>query len=500
MVLRFKINTLQEAKALIEASDTLFLDVWESTDEWIDIRMGKDVVPLLLGILPASLHRAHRPLMHDLAQTIFESYPSGAVEQEHSHHRAFTPSLRHPSTDEDGGRELFFKQYQPLSVIYPWMRLMSSLFPTHVQMINIGTSYEGRDIHALQLGVRPSNRDDVSEPRKTILVSGGSHAREWISTSTVNYIAYSLIIRFGKSQGITRLLEQFDLVFIPTLNPDGYVYTWHTDRLWRKNRQQTALRFCKGVDLDRAFDFEWDGEASRTNPCGKTYAGDGPFDGVEARRLAEWARNATEHNNVTFVAYLDLHSYSQQILYPYSYSCSAVPPSLEDLEEVAMGLSKAIRLTNNQFYSVSSACQGSTAPSIPGGNEMRPKQEQMGGSALDWFYHEMAVKFAYQIKLRDTGSYGFLLPQRHILPTGKESYNAILALARFLMGNKGIEAEDFFVSAQQKGTAGQPEDSQAVHGNGEDATGSDQAPPHVEDEDEFEEDHNLELKRRRRKR
>lgn len=44
VVLRFKIQSANEAAALNEAITVLFLDVWEHTSEWVDIRMPKDVV------------------------------------------------------------------------------------------------------------------------------------------------------------------------------------------------------------------------------------------------------------------------------------------------------------------------------------------------------------------------------------------------------------------------------------------------------------------------
>ena len=44
VVLRFSINTAQEVKDLAEAINVLFLDVWEFTSEWVDIRLAKDVV------------------------------------------------------------------------------------------------------------------------------------------------------------------------------------------------------------------------------------------------------------------------------------------------------------------------------------------------------------------------------------------------------------------------------------------------------------------------
>ena len=50
VVLRFKISTSDEIDALAEASNILFLDVWASTDDWVDIRIAKDVVGLRYSI------------------------------------------------------------------------------------------------------------------------------------------------------------------------------------------------------------------------------------------------------------------------------------------------------------------------------------------------------------------------------------------------------------------------------------------------------------------
>lgn len=56
VVLRFKIRTADEAKALAEASDVLFLDVWEFNDDWADIRVAKDVVSIHQQSYPPSRH------------------------------------------------------------------------------------------------------------------------------------------------------------------------------------------------------------------------------------------------------------------------------------------------------------------------------------------------------------------------------------------------------------------------------------------------------------
>ena len=44
LVLRFEINSIGEAEALAQAINVLFLDVWEFTSDWVDLRLSKDVV------------------------------------------------------------------------------------------------------------------------------------------------------------------------------------------------------------------------------------------------------------------------------------------------------------------------------------------------------------------------------------------------------------------------------------------------------------------------
>ena len=110
-------------------------------------------------------------------------------------------------------------------------------------------------------------------------------------SSLVNYHVLSL--------QVTNLLKSVEFIFVPFVNPDGYVvslhlpcisvtivccllfllllfvvvigvflfvvmvalfhlqYTWSNDRLWRKNRRKGIL--CDGVDLNRNYNSNWGG-------------------------------------------------------------------------------------------------------------------------------------------------------------------------------------------------------------------------------------------------
>ncbi|KAL0637127.1 putative metallocarboxypeptidase ecm14 [Maublancomyces gigas] len=255
VVLRFNLSSPEEGKALAEASNILYLDVWSTTKTHADIRMAEAMVPSVLGLLPDSMQHSHFRLMHDLAQTALDTY-SGAS-------NSYTEADMKPT--KVGADNLFFQSYQPPTVILPWMKLLESLFPGFVEVTSIGRSYEGREIHALKVGTKAPTQNK----KMTIIVTGAAHAREWISVSTVCYLAYSLIEGYGKTDmDINSIVDHFNWIFIPTLNVDGYAYTWEGDRLWRKNRQPTKLSFCKGIDLDRAYNFHFDGSPSaQGNPC-----------------------------------------------------------------------------------------------------------------------------------------------------------------------------------------------------------------------------------------
>jgi murein tripeptide amidase MpaA len=60
------------------------------------------------------------------------------------------------------------------------------------------------------------------------VLCAGIHAREWISTATVTYILNKLLT--SQDPVIQDLKQSFDYYVLPSVNPDGYVYSHTTVR------------------------------------------------------------------------------------------------------------------------------------------------------------------------------------------------------------------------------------------------------------------------------
>lgn len=54
------------------------------------------------------------------------------------------------------------------------------------------------------------------------------------------------------------------------------------------------------------------------------------------------------------------------------------------------------------------------------------------GSSVDWAYKTARVKYSFAVELRDTGRQGFLLTNTQIIPTAKENFAGIRAIANII--------------------------------------------------------------------
>lgn len=106
------------------------------------------------------------------------------------------------------------------------MEELTTSYPNVTSTINIGQSYEGRDLIVLKISSGGSGKP-------AIFVDAGIHAREWIAPPVALYIINQLVENSANAQ----LYQDVDWYVIPSLNPDGYEYTHTTVSHAKKLKQ-----------------------------------------------------------------------------------------------------------------------------------------------------------------------------------------------------------------------------------------------------------------------
>jgi len=288
------------------------------------------------------------------------------------------------------------------------MQLLARSFPTLVTFTaSIGSSIEGRAIPALRI---KSNSTTIT---RHILLQGGQHAREWAAASTTLYVAEKLLTLHATDASVRAILDRVTFDVIPIVNPDGYFYSWanSNNRLWRKNRRANTGG-TYGVDLNRNWDNHWCEQGASRTPSSDTYCGTAPFSEPESKASSNFLLNA----GYTFDAGIDFHAYSQLILRPSGWTTAPVADETL-LSTVGTALRNALLNVNRVSYTSQPIWQLYLA----------------SGGANDWWYYSPKIKLAYCIEVRDTGTYGFLLPAVQLIPLGEENYAAVKYLANYVI-------------------------------------------------------------------
>ncbi len=300
----------------------------------------------------------------------------------------------------------WFANYKSYQDINDHLNQLALENPDLATVSVIGQSLEGRDIEMLRI-TGPGTPENPRDQRPAFLVNGTQHAREWISPMTTMYLIEQLITQYAVDPRVQAIVDTVDFYIIPVANPDGYVYTWSNDRLWRKSRRINEGSSCVGVDLNRNWEYAWGGDGSSSDPCSDIYHGGAAFSEPEIVAIRDIAFGLASRLR----AYWDLHSYGQLVLSPWMYTYDS-PPDLPTLLDFGATIRSAIFGVHGQDFTNG---QGSRILYIA------------AGTAHDWVYGALGL-LAWGIELRDRGQSGFILPPEQIIPSGEEMFEAFLQL------------------------------------------------------------------------
>jgi carboxypeptidase T len=288
----------------------------------------------------------------------------------------------------------WFGEYHDYNAIADYLRRLAEAAPDRAAMQVIGNSLDNRPIWALRIG---GGADAVP-----MLINGTLHAREWIAPMVTTCVADRLLGEYDRDPAIRAFVDHTRLWVVPVGNPDGYQYSWSTDRYWRKNRRGSF-----GVDLNRNFSVGFGGSGSSGTRGSQTYRGPHAFSEPESSALRDLAKREQ------IALHIDFHAYGQLLLYPWGYTGT---PAKDRDRFAALGdrMASAMFAGHETRYRLSSAIEFYPA----------------SGTMLDWMYGEVDA-LSYTVELRPAwprGAGGFVLPPEQIRPTCDEALAAVLAL------------------------------------------------------------------------
>lgn len=303
-----------------------------------------------------------------------------------------------PKPEEISSRKssrITFTEYHTYAEIQAFLTQTANDFPNIATKGSLGRSFEGRDIGYIKIGAPGLNKP-------AIWIDAGIHAREWISPATATYFIDQLTTGYGNDAEITRLVDDVDWIIVPSINPDGYAFTWSDDRLWRKSRSTNPGSTCLGTDPNRNYDFHWDEGGSSDLPCSDTYHGPSALSEIEAQHVSDFLLA----NRNSIKVYLTLHSYGQYWLTPWGYT-SNYPSDYDNLFALATEAVAALTAVHGTEYTI--------------GTSTNTLYVASGGSD-DYAKGVAGIAYSYTVELRDTGAFGFTLPAALIIPTAEETW------------------------------------------------------------------------------
>jgi len=212
--------------------------------------------------------------------------------------------------------------YLNTAAIEACVQFIAANFPAIATLIPLHEhSVEGRAIHAVKIA------SGGGANRRGALLIAGVHAREIVNPDALVTLALKLCqaytngtgLSFGgknySAEQIALIVDALDVVMLPLVNPDGrtYVQSPAGQAMWRKNRALNLGQPCRGVDLNRNFDFLWSsGIGTSSSSCSDVFKGPSAFSEAETRNVRHLL---DDYPNIGY--FIDVHSYSELVLYPW---------------------------------------------------------------------------------------------------------------------------------------------------------------------------------------
>jgi hypothetical protein len=241
-------------------------------------------------------------------------------------------TARQLAAEQAQGGYVVWRSYDEPGGIRDQMYTIARKNPKIAKLEVIGHTVQGREILALKITRDANTLADGRRP--AVMYAATQHAREWISTEVDRRLLNYFVDGYQTNATIKNLVDTREFWFVLVANPDGYQYTFDTERLWRKNLRDNngdgVITIGDGVDPNRNFDEHWnyDNEGSSTELATETYRGTSAASEPETQAY----QGLLQRIDPKFL--VNYHSYGQLLLYSFGWQVQT--PSIDDPIFVAL--------------------------------------------------------------------------------------------------------------------------------------------------------------------
>lgn len=229
-----------------------------------------------------------------------------------------------------------FACYSTVEETFQRMDQLAINHPELTEVLDIGDSWEktingaqGHDIRILKI-----TNENLTADKPILFLASAIHAREYATAELNTRFAEYLLSEYSHNADVTWILDNHEIHLLLQTNPDGRKQA-ETGVLWRKNTNQdycSSTSSARGADLNRNYSFEW---AAGNDECGNTYGGSSAESEPELDAQMSYIRAIFEDHRGPGVndpvaddtpgIFVDIHSYSELVLYPWGYTDLASP-------------------------------------------------------------------------------------------------------------------------------------------------------------------------------
>lgn len=228
-----------------------------------------------------------------------------------------------------------FSCYRTVEETYAAQDSLVQSYPNLATIIDIGDSWEkvnnannGYDIRVLKI-----TNSAITGDKPVLYAMGSIHSREYAPAEVATRFGEYLLNNYGSNADATWLVDYHEIHLLMQGNPDGRkVSEGQNFPSQRKNRNANhCASGNRGVDMNRNFEFMWNqGTGSSGNECSDSYRGTSAVSEPENEAINNYIDTIFDDNRgenlsdpaplTTSGVYIDLHSYSNLILWPYGFS------------------------------------------------------------------------------------------------------------------------------------------------------------------------------------